>query len=162
MKHKHKVLLLLVLLIFSFPAVGGLKALAAVTLISQIQATYLVQQAKKKLRVKDEKGASSNFWHTLYLSPSNTEALAYLGILCPESTFRLIRKQPGHEKNLQSQSQLKRISKLPLWMRQYNASDIEKDDKGRYLLIEGIKVYELDWDRANLINIEANSLSNLL
>ncbi len=154
MKHKDKVLLLLVL--FSFVPVGW-KALAAVTLISQIQATYLVQQAEKKLGIGDDEEATSDFWRTLQLSPSNTAALAYLGILHPEPTLRLISGQPGRDKkNLQSR--LERISKLPLWMRQYTASDIQEDDKGRYLnfFIEGIKIYEADWDRANLREIEKN------
>ena len=155
MKHKDKVLLLLVLFSFPFPIVVGWKALAAVTLISQIQATYLVQQAEKKLGVGDDKGATSDFWRTLQLAPSNTAALAYLGILRPEPIFRLRSGQPSRDTK-KVQSRLERVSKLPLWMRQYTAADIEEDDTGRYLVIEGIKVYEPDWERANLREIENN------
>lgn len=158
MKHKNKVLLLLIIFLFPIPIpmVAGLKALAAVTLISQIQATYLVQQAEDKLRGGNKLGATLDLWRSLELAPTNTAALAYLGLLCPDQTLRLIPQRSDYpQKNLTTR--LDRVSDLPLLMRQYTETDIQKDDKGRYLFIfsEGLKIYEPDWDKANLIKINS-------
>lgn len=158
MKHKNKVLLLLIIFLFPIPIpmVAGLKALAAVTLISQIQATYLVQQAEDKLRLGNKWGATLDLWRSLELAPTNTAALAYLGLLRPEPTLRLISQRSDYpKKNLATL--VERVSKLPLPMRQYTETDIQNDDKGRYLFIfsEGIKIYESDWDKANLIKIDS-------
>ena len=158
MKNKDSMNILFIFLVLFSLGSSETGYLIGVTLLSQIQAIYLVQEAEEKLRYGNKLGATSYLWRVLILFPSNALALAYLGLLCPDITRKMIPQRSSFgKKNLDFPSQLERISKLPLPMRQYTEANIQEDDKGRYLFIfsEEIKVYEVDWDKANLIKIDS-------
>lgn len=82
---KPKTAKLLLIFYFFVPVGGWFRPLVAVTLLSQIEAIYLAQQAQKKLDQEDDDGAIEEFFRALCLAPSNTAALAYLGLFrnCP-------------------------------------------------------------------------------
>ncbi len=83
MKPKNAELLLVFYLFL--PIVSIANSLIALTIISQIQAIYMVRQQERRFGTEEDDGAMFDFWRALWLDPNNSAAYAYIGVsrLCP-------------------------------------------------------------------------------